>query len=567
MKKALLVTLMLALLAAQRGISAPAGGSDLESLQSMEKILREAQRQERVSGDMMRTIRDFRQLVVELQSNGMLEEAKGAEMVALAETLDATDRTNVKVAAEKLRDAGKSAAASKTNLTAAEAEIQTALDKLQALLRDANALQASEMLNGLLTRIIEQQAQLTEKSTGVGKELLAEVENLSQRPEDLSKEQERVAGLTAQLEELLKEAVKNETTAVIKLRLMDAATIMEEERVRGRLGVAAESLGARDFMYAVAEQTAALKALRDMAKALSPDASLLNSANIATINAIRTDQTNLLEKVKNMTDEEFKKKANDLLLAQKELEKRLKDALAAMKNAKPGGGKKPDKVPEGSVNNPPTADVKAKPFESKMKGNATGGFGKAGDNPPPPGERKEGGSDPTDKAGAGPEKAMVDAQKDISQKDQPQAMADMKKAADDLGKIADEIAKAIMKQGGPKVALAVKPGGKAKPDPNGKPASAPSKDPPPPNQEPPDPNAKIPPPSLEVTPAPPDPKAVGKREFMVTGVYGVRPAGGTSDINTLASRDRDSLGDNFARELPREYRDMLKAYYETLARE
>ena len=63
------------------------------------------------------------------------------------------------------------------------------------------------------------------------------------------------------------------------------------------------------------------------------------------------------------------------------------------------------------------------------------------------------------------------------------------------------------------------------------------------------------------------PPGLGAKVFMKTAVYGVKPGSDKSDINSLAGRERDTLGRNFARQLPREYRDMLRAYYEKLARE
>ena len=54
--------------------------------------------------------------------------------------------------------------------------------------------------------------------------------------------------------------------------------------------------------------------------------------------------------------------------------------------------------------------------------------------------------------------------------------------------------------------------------------------------------------------------------FMPGGVSGKRPADSKLEWNVLGKRDRAALNENFARELPLEYRTILKDYYERLAR-
>ena len=49
-------------------------------------------------------------------------------------------------------------------------------------------------------------------------------------------------------------------------------------------------------------------------------------------------------------------------------------------------------------------------------------------------------------------------------------------------------------------------------------------------------------------------------------VFGVAPEDDQATWQSLDDVDRAGLGENFSRELPREYRDMLKAYYEQLSK-
>jgi hypothetical protein len=50
------------------------------------------------------------------------------------------------------------------------------------------------------------------------------------------------------------------------------------------------------------------------------------------------------------------------------------------------------------------------------------------------------------------------------------------------------------------------------------------------------------------------------------GVEGEDPDGGRSEWEVLGRRDRAALNENFVRELPLEYREFLKDYYERLAK-
>ena len=52
--------------------------------------------------------------------------------------------------------------------------------------------------------------------------------------------------------------------------------------------------------------------------------------------------------------------------------------------------------------------------------------------------------------------------------------------------------------------------------------------------------------------------------FMPGALTGERPKGGRLEWQVLGRRDRAALNENFARELPLEYRAILKDYYERL---
>ena len=56
------------------------------------------------------------------------------------------------------------------------------------------------------------------------------------------------------------------------------------------------------------------------------------------------------------------------------------------------------------------------------------------------------------------------------------------------------------------------------------------------------------------------------KEFSKSAPSGKPPAGTKGEWNSLVDRERSPLNENFARELPLEYRKLLKDYYEALSK-
>jgi hypothetical protein len=78
----------------------------------------------------------------------------------------------------------------------------------------------------------------------------------------------------------------------------------------------------------------------------------------------------------------------------------------------------------------------------------------------------------------------------------------------------------------------------------------------------------VPGPAPPADPVPTDPiesLADEMMMFMPGAVSGGKPKGGRQEWQVLGRRDRAALNENFARELPLEYRGILKDYYERLA--
>jgi hypothetical protein len=78
---------------------------------------------------------------------------------------------------------------------------------------------------------------------------------------------------------------------------------------------------------------------------------------------------------------------------------------------------------------------------------------------------------------------------------------------------------------------------------------------------------EVPPPAPPQDPAPSDDALPDDGElqlFLPGALTGKKPKGGRLEWQVLGRRDRAALNENFARELPLEYRAILKDYYERL---
>jgi len=498
--------------------------------------IREAERQEGVSGDMTRLVDDFRSLVADLKSNGVFTEAEGDAYVAMADDLGQTDQGHVRVAADHLRRAGADYEGRASHVNAAEGEIKIALEQLTDLLRQANALRAGELIAGELAEIIKAQEKITEQSAEVGRELLQGKAAPSRDPKELAREQQKIAERAVGLQRLFKEALGEEMPPDALEKLTKAAQLMDQGNVTGLLQDASRSLDRKDMIPAVTGQKEALNILKEMARLLSDYGNPLTPEEQQALDDLLKDQRELREQTEAMSPDQFKEKSDDLQLAEMNLIDRL--------NGLPTGE-------EPAPGTPPTGEPPAPNSPSE-------------DGEPNPGQTED---------------AMEQAAVALGQQQQQEAVAAMLTA--EQGLMAAKGGSPMPGQGkgpegpgegGGKSDIVQKPGqGEAH-------GESPS-----PGQ------GKGPPGDLadkgqgkgqvkgqgqnkgglaRNTPGsrPANPTA-GDRQFQPTGVYGERPDGDRSFWSSLSRQERSALSQSFARELPREYRDMLQAYYERLSRQ
>jgi hypothetical protein len=175
------------------------------------------------------------------------------------------------------------------------------------------------------------------------------------------------------------------------------------------------------------------------------------------------------------------------------------------------------------------------------------------------------------------EDAMEEASDDLSHRDQKKAVDDMKRAEEALGEVIESVTQTIpededqapgtaepqnmqtMAQEGHSQGMRSSPGegegtkkpgkgegeakegGKAKPSPNGLPMPGPAQK------------------------GGPISRFGNPDSFKGSPLYGARGGQATRSAS-LGKREQMTLDENFAQELPREYREMLKAYYDKLSR-
>ncbi|MCY2930674.1 MAG: hypothetical protein NTV86_14485 [Planctomycetota bacterium] len=491
-------------------------------------ILRQAGNQEAVRGQMAGLAQNFRAMVDDMVSNGNLSEKKGQEITRLVEGITSTDVNHVRKAADLLRQAyaqerARETVARKESLGAAGDEVQNALDKLNALLRQANALRAGEMISVELEAVIRGQTALIADTMRVGKEVLAGQEKLSLEPGKIGEDQEALAERTSGVKELVHVALGEETTIEGAGPLKRAMAFLDEEKIDARMHMAARNIEQRDMLPGLAEQKQALVALNQLVKILGQDDLAAQKDLLEKAKNILAAQTKLRTALEGMNADQFKDKAAQLNAEQKDLENQLETLMKDLAN-------QDAELPEGE-------------------------------------EAKE---------------AMDDASDDLGERKQSKAAEDMKLAEEALGEVIESVTQTIpeeedqapghaepqnmqtMAQEGHSQGMRSSPGegqgtkkpgkgegqakgGKAKPakpNPNGPPTPGPAQ--------------KGGPISQFGNPA----------SFKGKGLYGVRGGNEAAPSTSLGKRDQMALDENFgqAQDLPREYREMLKAYYDKLSR-
>ncbi|MCY2932309.1 MAG: hypothetical protein NTV86_23010 [Planctomycetota bacterium] len=475
---------------------------------SLEAIRRQAGNQDALRAQMGELVRSFRVMVADMASNSNLPPKKAAEIVRLVNGLTLTDATHVRKAAELLRQAyaderAHDTGARRDSLEAAGTELQNALDKLNGLLRLANALHAAELINAELQAVIHAQEALQNDSKAVGRELLAGLSKLSFDPARIAADQDKLAERTSKIQELVRLALAEELTPDTADRLGRAMKFLDSEKIDARMLMASRNIEQRDILPGLDDQRAALLSLRQLAAILNPDGASARKGHAAAGDPGRKGPDGA-------------EKPGGLNPADPSLASNAPDMGVPDKNA--GDKNSPaDAAPKPAVAaNTPPRDV-ADPPSARAPKQAPGAAANKGVLTPAPGGSSQGARSPSGLGAGNKDKTGL---------------------GDSRGK-----------QGGGKPTT---PGDQAGP-----------------NQGP--PNAKASP-ALAASPkAGPVSGQGNTNAFKSAGLYGDRTGEEATEAaaGNLPQRDQMVLNENFAsdQDLPREYRQMLKTYYDRLSRE
>lgn len=532
-----------------------------------ESIKREATRQDRVSAEIAALNKEFRSFAEEMESNKIYEEAKGDALVNAATKLDSTNEEYVSNAADKLREAAEQPANRKDAIAAAGGNIKGAIGELTELMELTEGFDGRDLLAKEVDQITNNQKDVVGKSTELGRELAEGKEPEARRFDELAAEQEKVAARTEKLGEMLRQAAKDTAKDAAKQTLIRATKALEENPAERPMRIAGKNIRESDMISAVGEQKEALKALDELAEALKkPEESDL-AALKKSMEKILEEQEKLRERTEAMDKEEMAEKGADLQREQKELKDRLEELTKSepMPKAPPSNNTEA-KGPAPKKPSPPKEGEPKKGGAGKKGGGSNTGDGEETgkspprDRPPMPGTKP--GTKPGGMGAETQEKAkqalakQEKAEQALAQQNPESATAAQREAEQALSEALQQISTDPSSDMPPSDADA-QPGvgepGEAKPG-EGKPGEG-------------KPGAGKPGAGKPGKGAPGGTKpGKGSTGIASKNVYGTAPDDDQSTWQTLDEVDRAGLGENFARELPREYRDMLKAYYEKLAK-
>ena len=118
--------------------------NDEELLRRADRVMQEAERQHLVNRRMDSAIGDFRWIITDLLSNGLLKRGQGDQLKTAAEVLGTLNVENVPNAARHLEEARRRLEAMRPRLEAAGIEIDVIIRELERLLARATSTQATD---------------------------------------------------------------------------------------------------------------------------------------------------------------------------------------------------------------------------------------------------------------------------------------------------------------------------------------------------------------------------------------------------------------------------------------
>ena len=290
-----------------------------------ERLLDEAERQHVVNNRMGGVIKGFLAIIQDLEDNDLFARGKGPELKDAVATLDTLSKRHVPNAARYIEDARRELAMLGPNLDAASGEITVIINRLNELMKKAGAAGAAEDMLSRLRLIIRNQDKLLQRTMQWGRMRIINPARAGSGREPIRDDQHQIAQTVRMFQEELAKAFQDEIDIDLRKSFGLGLAAMEKKKIDEILDTAARLVGANKEHSAVRKQIEGLDALRELELLLDPDklAKLLEE-----LDALRKELLELLKREQKLTAgtkrvlaEEFPAKKDPLILTQRNIRK------------------------------------------------------------------------------------------------------------------------------------------------------------------------------------------------------------------------------------------------------
>jgi hypothetical protein len=219
-----------------------------------EGILSEEQRQNYASSRVENVSSQLRELINDLESNGLLEQSGGEELEGVIDVLAKVKDTNIQQAIVSLREARGPADTARSHLDKADGEIENAVTNLTALLRLSSGFGAGQLLRQEVRRLLRQEEIVWGTCRGLGR---SQLEGTPIKPAELvdaASIQSELAKLAGKLGELFPVAAEEAPDAGERARVTKAGGMFVEGQVVALLAGAAQNISDANLLDAVTPQ-------------------------------------------------------------------------------------------------------------------------------------------------------------------------------------------------------------------------------------------------------------------------------------------------------------------------
>jgi len=240
-------------------------------LDASQRLLNEERVQNQVNTRLDRAARQIETLVEDLVSNGLFHETGGAKLERMKRVIERLKRENVPGAAAALREARRNLLNARPHLENADGQVHTVIRELERLLERAQSVRAEEQLLTDLRALAEQQEQLQERTKEWGRETFTDPERAGQQREPLARQQRDMAERLREFEEQIDEVREQTQDPRTRQKLDEASDAMERRQPERQAEQAAESIDQTEPIASVEAQQEVLEALREAERALSAD--------------------------------------------------------------------------------------------------------------------------------------------------------------------------------------------------------------------------------------------------------------------------------------------------------